>query len=289
MPPGPDMFGAILTAEAAAERGLHPYRAPTGVNSVPYDDRPACNNCGFCGGYGCAIHAKGDPISSLRRALRTGRCEVRPECYVAEIVLDRIGPRATGVRYLDIASADAARGAGAPRRPRGRRVRDASAAAAIRASATRRTSSDATSCTTSRRSPSASSRSRLHGERGRSVTHLHDDFMVPDDDAMAAAARPTCRGSGAARSSTAAADQPLMEAMTYPPGPQHNRSMRDSAIRDRLFAFTMQAEDLPQPTNRIDLDPTIVDAWGFAAGRVTYAPHEHELVASDHFAPYSKR
>ena len=76
-----------------------------------------------------------------------------------------------------------------------------------------------------------------------------------------------------------------MEAMTYPPGPQHNRSMRDSAIRDRLFAFTMQAEDLPQPTNRIDLDPTIVDAWGFAAGRVTYAPHKHELVASDHFAP----
>ena len=42
-----------------------------------------------------------------------------------------------------------------------------------------------------------------------------------------------------------------------------------TAIRDRLFAFTLQAEDLPQAGNRVDLDPTVVDAWGFAAGRVT--------------------
>jgi len=49
MPPGADMFGAVLTNGAASRLGLHPYRAPTGVNSVPYDGRPACNNCGFCG------------------------------------------------------------------------------------------------------------------------------------------------------------------------------------------------------------------------------------------------
>ena len=28
-----------------------------------------CVDCGFCGGYGCPIHAKGDPISSLQRSL----------------------------------------------------------------------------------------------------------------------------------------------------------------------------------------------------------------------------
>jgi choline dehydrogenase-like flavoprotein len=125
----------------------------------------------------------------------------------------------------------------------------------------------------------------LHGERGRSVTHLHDDFMVPDPDAIAAARAaglPWIRGGTVEHGG---GGSPLMEARTYPSGPQHNRSMRDSAIRDRLFAFTMQAEDLPQSTNRIDLDPAVVDAWGFRAGRVTYAPHTHELVASDHFAP----
>ena len=47
--------------------------------------------------------------------------------------------------------------------------------------------------------------------------------------------------------------------------------MRDSSLRDRLWVFTMQGEDLAQPSNRIDLDPTVRDAWGFPAGRVTYA------------------
>jgi choline dehydrogenase-like flavoprotein len=285
MPPGPDMFGAILTSEAAARRGLHPYRAPTGVNSVPYDGRPACNNCGFCGGYGCAIHAKGDPIASLRRALQTGRCDVRPESYVTEVVVDGGGRLATGVRYLDVAAGNIER-----------EVRAAYVVLAAGAFETPRLllrSNAGNSSGLVGRNLMYHFQTftvgifpfSLHGERGRSVTHLHDDFMVPDSDAMAAARTaglPWIRGGTVEHGG---GGSPLMEATTYPPGPQHNRSMRDSAIRERLFAFTMQAEDLPQPSNRIDLDPSVVDAWGFPAGRVTYAPHKHELVASEHFSP----
>ena len=47
MPPGADMYLTTLTVPAAERLGYHPYRAPTGANSVPYDGRPACNNCGF--------------------------------------------------------------------------------------------------------------------------------------------------------------------------------------------------------------------------------------------------
>ena len=101
MPPGADMYGALLSSAAAERAGYHPYRAPTGVNSIPFDGRPACNNCGFCGMHGCAIEAKGDPVSMLRRALRTGRCEIRPESYVTDITTDAGGRHATGVRYLD--------------------------------------------------------------------------------------------------------------------------------------------------------------------------------------------
>jgi choline dehydrogenase-like flavoprotein len=61
--------------------------------------------------------------------------------------------------------------------------------------------------------------------------------------------------------------------------------MRDSALRRRLWVFTMQGEDLSQTTNRIDLDPSVRDVWGLPAGRVTYDPHRHELAASDHAAP----
>jgi choline dehydrogenase-like flavoprotein len=78
---------------------------------------------------------------------------------------------------------------------------------------------------------------------------------------------------------------PIDEASSYPRGEQHTRSMQDSALRRRLWVFTMQGEDLPQATNRIDLDPSVRDAWGLPAGRVTYAPHRHELAASAYAAP----
>jgi choline dehydrogenase-like flavoprotein len=58
-----------------------------------------------------------------------------------------------------------------------------------------------------------------------------------------------------------------------------------SSMRDRMAAFTIQGEDLPQVTNRVDLDPTVTDVWGFPAGRVTYRPHRHEVAASRHWAP----
>lgn len=61
--------------------------------------------------------------------------------------------------------------------------------------------------------------------------------------------------------------------------------MRDSALRRRMWAFTMQGEDLPQATNRVDLDPSVRDVWGLPAGRVTYSPHRHELVASAYAQP----
>jgi choline dehydrogenase-like flavoprotein len=61
--------------------------------------------------------------------------------------------------------------------------------------------------------------------------------------------------------------------------------MLSSMMRERLWAFTIQGEDLPQATNRVDLDPSVRDWRGFPAGRVTYEPHRHELVASEYYGP----
>ena len=190
MPPGADMFGAVLTTDAATRLGYHPYRAPTGVNSVPYDGRPACNNCGFCAYYGCPIEAKGDPIAPLRNALRTGRCEIRADSYVERVLLDSSGKQARGVRYLDL-DGNAHEVERARRRGRRRRVGDTRACCCA---------------------PTIANSSglvgrylmyhfqtfvigqfpfRLHGHRGRSVTHLHDDHMIVDDDV--ARVRPRAR------------------------------------------------------------------------------------------------
>ena len=283
MPPGPDMFGALLSSEAAARRGLHPYRAPTGINSVPHDDRPACNDCGFCAHFGCPIHSKGEPVASLRRALRTGRCELRPEAYVTEVLLDAPRRRATGVAYLD---------AGGERQE----VRAAHVVLAGGAFETPRlllANGVANSSGLVGRHLTFHFQTfvvgafpfSLHGHRGRSVTHLHDDFIVPGAEERKAAKEaglPWFRGGTVEHG---ASTLPVQEAKTYPPGVAHTDAMRASVLREKLWVFTMQGEDLPQAGNRVDLDPSVRDAWGRPAGRVTYAPHRHERAASAHFAP----
>jgi len=286
MPPGADMFGATLSAAAAERRGLHPYRAPTGVNSIPYDGRPACVNCGFCGPFGCPIHAKGDPVAMLRRALQTGRCQLRPESYVTAVLTtaDRggHGEAATGVAYLD---ADGTR-------------HEVHADYVVLACGAFETPRLLLQCGVANSSGLVGRNLTyhfqtmtvggfpfsLHGERGRDVTHLHDDHLLIDDDARAAArdaGLPYIRGGIVEHGSSG---HPVMEAKTYPMGPMHKEAMRTSGIRDKLWVFTMQGEDLPQHTNRVDLDPTVRDAFGYPAGRVTYKPHRFELVASDHAA-----
>jgi gluconate 2-dehydrogenase alpha chain len=283
MPPGPDMFGAVLSSRAAARRGLHPYRAPTGINSVPWDDRPACNDCGFCASFGCPIHAKGDPVSSLRRALRTGRCDLRPESFVTQILLDGTGRRATGVAYLDahgerreVRAAHVVLAGGAFETPRLLLTNDvANASGLVGRHLTFHFQTFVVGAF-----PFS-----LHGHRGRSVTHLHDDFVVPSAEDLRAAkdaGLPWFRGGTVEHG---ASTLPVQEAKTYPPGVAHTEAMRASVLRDKLWVFTMQGEDLPQPGNCVDLDPSVRDVWGRPAGRVTYAPHRHELAASRHFAP----
>ncbi len=283
MPAGADMFGAILTTEAATRLGYHPYRAPTGVNSVPYDGRPACNNCGFCAHYGCPIEAKGDPIAPLRNALRTGRCEIRPDAYVERVLLDASAKQARGVRYLDIDG----------------NAHDVSARVVVVAGGAWETPRLLL------RSEIANSSGlvgrylmyhfqtfvigqfpfRLHGHRGRAVTHLHDDHMIVDDVARAHArdhGLPYFRGG---LTEHGGGGSPVMEGIYTTPGITHTREMLESKMRDRLWAFTVQGEDLPQATNRVDLDPTVRDVHGFPAGRATYDVHPHEVVASRYYAP----
>jgi gluconate 2-dehydrogenase alpha chain len=283
MPPGADMFGAVLTTGAATRLGMHPYRAPTGVNSVPYDGRPACNNCGFCAYYGCPIEAKGDPIAPLRNALRTGRCEIRADSYVERVLLDAAGKQARGVRYLDLDG----------------NAHDVSARVVVVAGGAWETPRLLL------RSEVANASGlvgrylmyhfqtfvigqfpfRLHGHRGRSVTHLHDDHMIVDDDVREVARAhglPYFRGG---LTEHGGGGSPIMEGVYTSPGIAHTREMLDSSMRDRMWAFTIQGEDLPQATNRIDLDPSIRDVHGFPAGRATYDVHPHEVVASRYFAP----
>src|SRR5262249_53555281 len=81
------------------------------------------------------------------------------------------------------------------------------------------------------------------------------------------------------------AAHPIMEALYLPPGGGHSAAMAESNTRDRMAAFTMQGEDLPQPTNRVDFDPAVRDVWGQPAGRVTYRSHRHDIACAEHWGP----
>jgi choline dehydrogenase-like flavoprotein len=279
MPPGAPMYCAVLTTAAAERLGYHPYPAPTGCNSVPYDGRPACNNCGFCAYYGCPIHAKGDPVASLQRALLTGRAELRPDAFVSRIVVQ--SGRATGVEWIDAVGERRTETAdtiilagGAMESPRLLLL------SGYEHPMIGRNLMFHFQTLTFGHLPQ-----RIHAHKGRAVTHVHDDHIIVTDEARAAARQgglPWIKG-GLVEHGGAA--HPMIEAKFYPWGPKHKELMRASPMRDHLAGFTMQGEDLPQLSNRIDLDPHVKDIHGLPVARATYYPHRHELVASAYYAP----
>ncbi len=279
MPSGPPMFGATLSIAAAERLGYHPYPAPTAANSVPYDGRPACNNCGFCSYFGCPIHAKGDPLAMLRRAMASGRAELLAETFVSRVRIE--GRRSTGVELTGpdgvrrfLAARHVVLAAGAIETPRLLLLSDFDHPLVGRYLMTHFQTLAVGSLPI-----------RTYAERGRAVTHVHDDMIVGDADARAAAAEaglPWLRG-GMVEYSGAAL--PIMEAKHYPWGEHHSRLMEDSPIRGRLWAFIMQGEDLPYAGNRVDLDPTVRDARGYPVARITYRAGRHELAASEHCGP----
>jgi choline dehydrogenase-like flavoprotein len=86
---------------AARKLGWHPYPTPRAILSAPYQGRPPCNYCGYCGNFGCEIGAKSSVLATLiPRAEATGNCRVIPKAMVTEVAVGPDG-RASGVRWLD--------------------------------------------------------------------------------------------------------------------------------------------------------------------------------------------
>jgi choline dehydrogenase-like flavoprotein len=101
MPPLPVKSSGVLMDRAAGKLGLHSQPAPMAINSVPYNGRPPCQHCGFCLFFMCEFRAKSTSMAvMLPIAEATGRCEIRPDSYVARVEMAPDG-RARGVSYFD--------------------------------------------------------------------------------------------------------------------------------------------------------------------------------------------
>jgi gluconate 2-dehydrogenase alpha chain len=288
MPPGPQQRSSTLIAKGAKRIGLHPFPFPSAINSVEFDGRPACNNCGFCANYGCPISARVGALAPLRRALRTGRVQLRPETTVTKVNFS--GRQATGVSYLD---------------PLGNPGGESANLVVLAASAIETARLAMLSGL-----PDASGRigtrlmfhnfidgfgiylyERVHAYRGRSITQCMEDFCNPDFPGARAVAKlaglPYIRGG---LCELGGSQEPIAEGKFYQeilgflPGVQFFGStfkdlMRASLLRDRLAGVNFIGTDLPYLTNNVTLDPSVTDMNGQPVPRITYVPGKHERIA----------
>jgi choline dehydrogenase-like flavoprotein len=293
MPPNPPMLAGLRLAEGAARRGYSAYPFPMAVNSRRFQGRPRCNSCGFCSGFGCPIVARGSAaVSFLHPALRAG-VHLRTRCYVYRIELSSDGRRAIGVEYRDEHGRD----------------RHARADTIILAGSAIETARLALLSATSQHPAGLGNGSgqlgrnlmfhlftlgialfadEPHAWRGPSTTFTIDDFVGPDrGPAARATGLPYLKGGicevGGGLTLLAEAD--IYTALPNSWGASLKKAMRTSPLRRHLAGLSMVGEDLPQEANRVDLDPTLRDVFGFPVPRITHSSHAFELAASSYFGP----
>lgn len=276
LPPNPPMLAGSLLAQGAAQLGYRAYPFPMAV------DPGVCNSCGFCGGFGCAIGARGGAITFLHEAMRAG-AQLRSRCFVDRIECGRDGQRAVGVSYLE---ADGTR-----RRERADVV--VLAASAVETARLLLLSDIGNSSGQVGRnlmfhhlvSVAALFETTVHAWRGPMMTHVIDDLMGPFSGADAGAPDlPYVKGGVV---EVGAGLRLLEEARAYARAGLRGKglkgALREVALRDHLAVMTLVGEDLPQRDNRVDLDPDIRDFHGAPVPRIAYSPHRFEQAAAAHF------
>ena len=85
--------------------GWRALRMPRLINSIPYNDRPACAYCQHCFGFGCPNDSKnGSHNTTIPRALRSGNCELRSQVMARELLISDAG----SVKGVSVVEADGA-------------------------------------------------------------------------------------------------------------------------------------------------------------------------------------
>lgn len=276
MPPLSIKSSGVLMERGARKLGWHPVPAPMAILSTAYRGRAACVECGFCERFGCDVQAKSSTlVSVIPEAERTGRCEIRPNCYVRKVEIDRHG-RACGVTYFDAARREvvqraravvlAANGVETPRlllMSKSNRFPDGLANSSGGVGTRLMFNGGAF--------VGGLFEHEVNGYRGSAVSRIVQDHYELD---------PALGISGGGGIDFRFDLPPIGFALHgLPPdapswGVDYTRMLRESYTRS-LYAMG-HSTSLPVPTNTVTLDPTVTDAWGLPAARITFAEHEND-------------
>jgi choline dehydrogenase-like flavoprotein len=260
----------VLFERGGRKLGLHPYPSPMAINSVMYKGRPACVQCGLCGGYGCEVKAKSSSVwTVIPEAEATGLCEVRPESYVFRIGMNPAG-RATGVHYFDSdrkeqfqnarAVVVCANGSETPKLLLNSATNGFEHGLANSSGAVGR-------YLMFNKGGGAQARfeNPLNEYRGANVTRVIHDFYDSDPK----------RGFYGGGGFDARSGGPINWGQNVPKdtqawGPEFKEYLESYTY---WMSCSGHGTSLAQETNRIDIDPELKDDWGVPAMRVTYKDH----------------
>jgi choline dehydrogenase-like flavoprotein len=282
VPPLPLKASGALLKKAAAKLDLTAVPNVAAILSQPYQGRSGCINCGMCSGFGCQVKARSSSaVTMFPIAEKTGRCEIRTNSYVHEIAVDTRG-RVTGATYFDSEKQEILQ-----------------RAKAVVLSANGLESPRLLLLSKSARFPDGLANS--NGVVGKYLMsgnfanasglfeHPLNEFKgivtgavildyVPSD--------PKRGFYGGGRITARGQQEPIQYGLEGPHGAPrwgagYKNALRDQANRKMVLAsFVTQ---IPLETNRVDLDPTMKDAWGLPAMRITMTVHPDDLKCMEFF------
>lgn len=287
MPPLPIKSEGVLLEKAAKAVGWHAAPAPMAIASQPYRGRSGCVACGFCFGFACEVGAKSGSLNNMiPEAVKTGKCEIRPDSYVHKIEMNAQG-RVTGVRYFDTRKADVLQ--------RGKAV----VVCANGAETPRLLLNSANGLHPQGLANSSDYVGRnlmsnynsigmgffaheINGWKGAVVSRIIHDPVVLDKSLG------IFGGGGFDFRSMMT---PMFAATQTPPGmPRWGREWKRNL--KRVLSNTTLAlghmTQLPVHANRFDLDPTVKDAWGLPVLRLTFADHPNDIAMTRWFGAKGK-
>jgi gluconate 2-dehydrogenase alpha chain len=313
MPAHPDMYLSVILRDGCSRTTflggpLSPHHYPAAINSRFYPEdpalqRPPCNQCGPCSGFGCPIHAKGaTAVTTLRQALLSGNCQLRWGCQVTKLVND--GGHVSGVSYVDASGANQTATADAY----------LLAASSIESARICLLSPGPGRAALGNASGQVGQNlmfhyqtnvngflaRRVHGNRGMAVTSGLSDFRGVEPGGAEVRVVQTDAGPRVYMGGIIEFSAPQGLTITEDGavyafqlgtalGLPLKNAIRDQPIGQHLFGLLMQGEDAPVRTNDVTLDPTVRDVFGLPVARVTYLNHAFERSARAFYVPVMKQ
>ena len=275
-PPMPQSRYAQKFHEGCEKLGWNSFPTPQAALSQPFNGRPATVVSAFAQQHGDPTGTRSSALNVfIPDALATGRYELRADSYVRELVLDERG-RIKGAVYED---ADGV-------------VFEQEADVFLLACGAVETARLMLMSTSGRFPNGLANTNDLVG---RNVTfHEYSASVATFDDPIYAWA-----GGGYVSASSfefyehdasrgfvsgghiaaAGVGIPLPINWGLPGKPTWGAEAKqiDRDYFSHSMAVAMVLHDMPQHDNRVDLDDTVVDAWGLPVARITLAPHENDL------------